>query len=105
MRARDLASERIIVAPAGSPHRAQLAIALAQVRWEVAIEASGWEPMLQFARLGIGIAVVNDFCAVPPGMVGVPLLGIPRIAYHLIARRGFANPAADRVRALLAETL
>jgi len=107
LRPRDLDGERIIVAPAGAPHRAQLAHALklAHARWEVAIEASGWDPMMQFARLGIGIAVVNDFCAVPPGTVGIPLAGIPRVAYHLVARRGFASPPAAQLHTLLVATL
>jgi DNA-binding transcriptional LysR family regulator len=37
-------------------------------RWSVAVEATGWELMLQFARVGLGIAVVNDFCTVPRGL-------------------------------------
>lgn len=96
-----LDGEPLIVAPAGSPHRVALAQALrvAGATWTVAVEATGWELMLHFARNGMGIAVVNDFCTVPRGMVGVPLRGIPSATYFAVRR---ARQPGDPVKALLA---
>ena len=91
---RELAGEPIIVAPAGSPHRQMLAQVLAGVDWSVAVEATGWELMLAFARVGMGIAIVNDFCEPPRGMVGIALEGAPPIAYHAVHRAGALSPAA-----------
>lgn len=99
----DLAGERLIVAPAGRPHRTMLTTLLAaqSVEWEVAVEADGWELMLQFARFGMGLAVVNDFCPAPRGMVAVPLRGVPPTPYHLVSRtselRGGAAALRDRI--------
>ena len=69
IRPADLDGEALVVAPAGSPHREVVSrlLAGAGARWTVAVEATGWEPMIHFARLGIGVAVVNDFCPAPPG--------------------------------------
>ncbi len=103
VRPRDLAGEAIVVAPAGSPHRAMIAHVLADIAWEVAVEATGWELMLGFARAGMGIAIVNDFCAVPRGMVGIELEDAPAIAYHAIARPGALSPGAARLRELILE--
>jgi LysR family transcriptional regulator, low CO2-responsive transcriptional regulator len=94
VRAKDLAGESIVVAPSGSPHRLMLAQALSGVDWNVAVEATGWEAMLHFARLGIGIAVVNDFCEPPRGMVGARLDGAPATTYFIVHRAGALSPAA-----------
>ncbi len=98
---RDLAGEHIIVAPTGSPHRAMIAQTLAGVTWDVAVEAMGWDLMLHFARAGMGIAIVNDFCEPPRGMVGVALEGAPPIAYHLIAREGALSAGASKLHELV----
>jgi putative RNA 2'-phosphotransferase len=90
--------------PGGSGPSAS-ASASAGVAWSVAVEATGWELMLQFARYGVGIAVVNDFCPPPRGMVARPLAGAPAIPYHLIGRAGFTSKGADAMRALILETV
>ncbi len=86
----DLDSESIVVAPEGRPHRVMLsqALAAAGAKWSVAVEATGWELMIQFARYGLGIAVVNDFCPVPRGLVGVRLEGVPDVEYQVVTRPG-----------------
>ena len=99
---RELAGEPLIVAPVGSPHRQMLAQALAGVDWNLAVEATGWELMLAFARAGMGLAIVNDFCEPPRGMVGVPLEGAPPIAYHAVHRAGALTEGAETLLALLA---
>jgi DNA-binding transcriptional LysR family regulator len=75
VRARDLDGERLIVAPAGRPQRSEIerVLGAAGARWQVAVEAGGWELMLHFARLGLGLAIVNGFCRVPAGFVARPL--------------------------------
>lgn len=104
--ARELAGEAIIVAPSGSGHRTMIAqcLRLAGAEWTVAVEASGWELMLHFARAGMGIAIVNDFCAVPRGMAGVRLEDAPAIVYYTVARDALP-PGAERLRELIAETV
>lgn len=104
-RLEDLDGERLVVAPEGSPHRTMLAQALRAVgvAWEVAVEATGWELMMQFARYGLGLAVVNDFCAPPPGTVAVPLAGPPPIAYWAIARPGPRSAGVEALRRLVIE--
>jgi len=86
----DLADEPLIVPPPGSPHRETLAAKLraADRELNVAVEAQGWEPMLHFARLGLGLAVVNDFCRVPPGLVAVRVRDLPVRRYHVLWRKG-----------------
>lgn len=106
-RLQDLADEQIVVAPAGSPHRVMLETSFkaAGTPWQVAVEAMGWELMIQFAKIGMGVAVVNDFCTVPRGMARVPLPELPAVSYRMAWRRGLANPGAELLRRTLVESL
>ena len=99
----DLEGEALIVPPAGRPHREAIARALldAGVPWRVAVEANGWPVMLALARSGIGLAIVNDICALPPGVVARPLRGIPATHYHLIHRRGRMSDALQALAATI----
>jgi len=101
---RDLAGERIVVAPAGSPHRVMLGqlLGAAHAEWQVGVEAIGWELMLQFARYGLGIAVVNDFCPPPRGMRAVRLEGFPPVTYYLLRRTGLRSRPVDELHRLIA---
>lgn len=87
---RDLEGEALIVAPQDRPHRLMLnrMLMAAGVSWHVAVEAQGWELMLHFARLGIGLAVVNGCCHIPPGLTARPLGGLPGVTYQLVHRDG-----------------
>jgi DNA-binding transcriptional LysR family regulator len=107
LRPADLRGEKFVVAPAGSPHRAMLAQVLQVSGYElnVAVEATGWDLMLQFAKYGVGIAVVNDFCPAPTGTVGIPLEGVPEISYYLIGRAGFTSRGTDVMHKLVTETV
>lgn len=107
LRPADLAGEPLVVAPEGSPHRAMLQQLLRSAGCEplVAVEATGWELALQFARYGVGLAVVNDFCPPPSGMIGLPLQGAPQITYHALTRAGFTSPGTEALRKLIAETV
>jgi DNA-binding transcriptional LysR family regulator len=100
----DLANERLIVPLPDSRHRQTLARALAAagVEWEVAVEASGWPLMLDYARLGVGLAVVNDICPAPRGTVARRIPELPSIDYYVVHRRGAVlPPAATQLRAAI----
>ena len=86
---RDLRDEAIIAPIEGRPLRAALARAWSEIGapWRPAIQANGWEVMMRFAALGLGIAVVNDFCAPPKGTVRRPLAGLPAVQYQLLRAR------------------
>jgi LysR family transcriptional regulator, low CO2-responsive transcriptional regulator len=101
----DLDTESIVVAPEGSPHRAMLsqALATAEARWSIAVEATGWELMIQFVRYGLGIAVVNDFCPVPRGLVGVRLEGVPDVEYQVLTRPGSGRESTNTLVRMIVE--
>jgi LysR family transcriptional regulator, low CO2-responsive transcriptional regulator len=86
----DLEGAALVVPPAGRPHRAMIARALqaAGVGWTVAAEANGWELLVHFASLGLGLAIVNAFCRLPRGTVARPLRGLPSVRYALLSREG-----------------
>jgi DNA-binding transcriptional LysR family regulator len=105
VRLADLEGARLIVPPAGRPHREQVerALAAAGVAWERAVEASGWPLMLHYASLGVGLAIVNDICPVPRGCVARPLPELAPLAYYVLHRDdlGADDPAAALARAAL----
>jgi len=41
------------------------------------VEANGWQLMMALAEVGLGVAVVNDFCKPKVGTVLRPLSGLP----------------------------
>ncbi len=88
LRVQDLAGEPLVVPPRGRPHRSMLEqmFASSDVELEVAVEATGWAPLLAFAKLGVGMTVVNDFCAAPRGMKAIPLRDAPPVEYHALHR-------------------
>jgi LysR family transcriptional regulator, low CO2-responsive transcriptional regulator len=87
---RDLRDQPLIAPSAGRPLRARLAQAWAgaDMVWSPAFEANGWELMMRFAELGMGVAIVNDFCTPPRGTVRRPLTGLPSVHYQLLRLRG-----------------
>ncbi len=105
---RDLRDEPVIAPAAGRPLRTALARAWAEVdaAWSPAVEANGWEVMMRFASLGMGVAIVNDFCTPPRGMVSRPLVGLPTVQYQLLKlRQRTPNPAVAALEAAILETL
>jgi DNA-binding transcriptional LysR family regulator len=103
---RDLAGERLIVPPPQARHRQTLTRALgaAGIDWEIALEASGWPVMLEYTRLGAGLAIVNDICRLPAGVTARPLPELPAIDYHLLEPPGRRRPApVEALRALIIE--
>lgn len=107
LRPADLSADRLVVAPAGRPHRTMLdqLFLSAGCALQVAVEATGWELMIHFARSGVGIAAVNDFCPVPKGMVGIRLEGAPDVTYYLVERDGIAGPGVKAMRQIILDTV
>jgi len=85
----DLAGAHLIVPPGDRPHRRMLALMLqsAHVPWQVAVEASGWDLMMHFVRLGLGVAVVNAYCRPPKGTVARPIPELPSLEFQLFHLR------------------
>ncbi|HRI68194.1 MAG TPA: LysR family transcriptional regulator [Polyangium sp.] len=79
----DLSGSALIVPPPGSAQRRVLeeALSKAGISWEIAVEARGWPLTIHLAKLGTGLAIVNDFCRLPSGLVGKPLMGLPSHTY------------------------
>jgi DNA-binding transcriptional LysR family regulator len=88
VRLQDLDGTELIVPPVGRPHRTMISHMLqsARVDWSVAVEATGWELMLHFVRLGLGTALVNACCRLPPGVVGRPVPELPALQYYIFHR-------------------
>jgi len=96
--------EPLIAPGQGRPLRASLARAWSDMggTWAPVVEANGWELMMRFAALGMGIAVVNDFCTAPKGTVRRPLAGVPSVHYQLLrARHRTLGPAAQALEAAI----
>jgi DNA-binding transcriptional LysR family regulator len=102
LRPAHLCSKKLIVAPSNSPHRMMLeqAMRTEEATLSVGVEATGWELMLEFARDGMGIAVVNDLCPIPRGCVAIPMRGLPRATYFLVARQS-AHEGVKKLRHLI----
>jgi DNA-binding transcriptional LysR family regulator len=88
--AQDLAGEPLILPPSGRPLRDAIDVVLraAAVEWSTSIEVRGWPLALRFAELGLGLAIVNDFCPIPRGLVARPIRGLPRQRYRVVRRSG-----------------
>ena len=99
----DLEGASLIVPPADRPHRIALSRALMSegVSFEVSVEAMGWELMIHFVSLGLGVAVVNGSCRVPEGLVARPLRELPSLHYHLFHRKGVLSKSVRTLKELL----
>jgi LysR family transcriptional regulator, low CO2-responsive transcriptional regulator len=105
---RDLADSSLIVPPAGSPFREVLATYFQQhkVDWSVALEANGWELMMHFAGLGLGLAIVNGCCEVPRGCVAIPIPELPPANYYLLfPKSGLLGPNTERLKNCIVQAL
>lgn len=94
----------LVVPPVGRPHRTMLSRLLQSesVTWHVAVEVSGWELMLNFVQLGVGLAIVNECCRLPKGVVSRPIPELPSIYYSLFHMdKRLSKPVADLKQTLL----
>jgi DNA-binding transcriptional LysR family regulator len=102
----DLAGAELIVPPPNRPHRTNLEQALtgAGVDWTIAVESEGLPMTLEFAALGVGLAVVAGCVRPADGMVTRRVTDLRPVTFHAIHRpKALADPrVADlltRIRA------
>jgi DNA-binding transcriptional LysR family regulator len=92
---RDLDGEALVVPPPPRPHRQALDRALrdAEVRWSPAVEAEGWQAMLGFVAVGLGIAIVNGCVRPPDPVVTRRVVDLPDVVYTALHRPGALDDA------------
>lgn len=100
LRVADLDGESLVAPPRGRAQRATVDAALREAgcRCSVVAEADGWDLLLHFVSLGLGLAIVNDCCHLPRGVKARPLTGVAGTSYVVLHRRAIIHPGA---RALL----
>lgn len=100
-----LNGEKLVVPPAIKPHRVLINRLLmdAQVEWEASIEVTRWELMLRFVQQGLGLAIVNEYCSIPKGLVAKPLPQFPSLQFQIIQRSGSSDRESvkELIRTLL----
>lgn len=106
LRVADLDGETLVAAPRPRAQRSTVEEALrsAGARCEIAVEADGWDLLLHFVSLGLGIAVVNDCCALPRGVKARPLEGIAPTEYVMVTRRNIIHPGARQLATAIGAT-
>ncbi len=93
IRLTDLGGQQLVVPHPGRPHRIAIDEALrrAGIEWSVGVEANGWELMVHFVELGLGLAIVNGCTRIPATLVGRPVPELAPVEYRVIRRRGSAD--------------
>jgi hypothetical protein len=94
LRLPDLAGLDLVVPPPERAHRKALERALldADVAWQPAAEADGWDLLIHFTALGIGATIVNGCVQVPDGLTAVPVIDLPVVRYWMAWRRHTRPP-------------
>lgn len=102
----DLEGQPLIVPPPDRPHRQMLAAHFQAkgVSLQVAVEASGWELMNHFCKLGLGLAIINSTCTVPSGLVTRPIKELPGVSYHVFHLTGTTNSAVQLFKKILVDS-
>lgn len=103
---KSLDGERLIVPSENRPHRILINRLLMdlQVNWKVSVEVDSWELTLNFVRHGMGLAIVNEYCQIPEGLVAKPLPEFPALQFQLIKRSNASNRlAVNELEAVLFE--
>lgn len=97
-----LAALPLVLPPPGRPLRTAIDDALAEHGHaaRVAVEASGWQAALLLARLGCGVALVNDVVTLPKGLVARAVEGLAPVVYRTLARRRRSTLATELLREL-----
>lgn len=100
---RDLEGEQLIVPMPGQPHRESIARVFDThgVSWKVALETTGWDLIVQFVRLGLGVAVINGCCTIPRGLKSIAISDFPTTKYYLVSRRSLAFSPSQQLLAEL----
>jgi DNA-binding transcriptional LysR family regulator len=99
----NLAGERLVVPPAGRPHRAMIEAALRArgIPVTVGATARGWELTIKLVELGLGVAIVNGCCHVPKTLVRHTLSELPAVHYAAFQRSSVRAPAGALVQSLV----
>jgi DNA-binding transcriptional LysR family regulator len=98
LRVAHLERERFILTPEGQRHRDFVSRALAKEGRAPrgVLVADGWPLMLAFVQMGLGVAIVNGVCALPPGVVVRPIAELGSVTYRLLRRKNAAlSPDAE----------
>jgi DNA-binding transcriptional LysR family regulator len=77
-----------------------------KLKYEVKMEAGGWEVIKKYVSLGLGISIVTSIClSGDENLVAIPLSRyFPKRTYGLVIRKGkFLSPAAERFVHLMRE--
>lgn len=84
----DLSEESWVAPEADRPLRQRLERAARAAGFElnVAVQAHGWPLLLHFVDLGMGVAVVNEICTLPKGVLRKPLLDMDGPRYWAVRR-------------------
>jgi DNA-binding transcriptional LysR family regulator len=98
----DLAGRDLLLPPRERPLRDAVdrAFASREIEPVVAVELEGWDLLVHYALLGVGIALVNDYVPVPDGAAGVPVPELPVVELRIVVRRdasGAARALFDRL--------
>lgn len=96
LRVADLDGEALVAPPRGRAQRATVDAALREAgcQCRVVAEADGWDLLLHFVALGLGLAIVNDCCQLPRGVKARPLAGVAGTSYVVVHRRAIVHPGA-----------
>jgi len=84
------------------------AFARASLKYEVKLEAGGWEVIKKYVSLGMGISIVTSIClSGEEPLAAIPLSRyFPKRTYGLVIRKGkFLTPAAQRFADLMHEAM
>ncbi|MEO0446527.1 MAG: LysR family transcriptional regulator [Verrucomicrobiota bacterium] len=89
LRVRSLDGLPFICPPAPSPMRAMLHQQFLHhgIHFHPVLEASGWDLMMHFADLGLGVAIVNGCCHPPANTKAIPIRDLPKTRYYLLSHR------------------
>jgi len=97
----DLKDEPLILPPKPRPHRETIEHAFASkgIALTTSVEATGWEVILHFVKLGMGISIVNSCCHIPSTLVARPLTELPSLTYHIVElRNAWYKEAMDELK-------
>jgi len=100
----DLEGESLILPPMDKLHRINIEQTLQskEINYNVSVEASGWELMIQFVQLGAGITIVNGCCNIPKTLISIPIPELPEISYSIIEKtNNWRNEAVDQLKQIL----
>jgi len=103
IRLSDLEGIPMVLPPEGRPQQQAIATALRNEGIEpvVGATARGWEVTIKLVELGLGVGVVNAFCALPRSLLARPIPQLPNVTYQVFTRKDARPRAMSLANALL----